>query len=399
MQLILQAIFFISVFGLLHSYLFYPLLLKWLAGEKQLSTDQYRRDDQLPKVTVVMSLYNEEQVIEEKLSTLLQQDYPVHLLEIYIGSDQSSDRTNAKVQAIAAQHSNIKFFPFEQRQGKPGVINALVENLQRENRLTAEDILLFTDANVMLKSDTVWNLVRHFKQAETILVDANMVNTGLLKAGISYSEHQYISSEVILKHREGLVFGKMAGPFGGCYALRANYYHFVPPNFLVDDFYIAMKAFEQGGNAINDLQAICYESVSHDIREEYRRKARISAGNFQNLNSFAYLLFPPYTKLSFTFISHKVLRWLGPFFIIFAFLTSGILGLLGSLFFQFMFGLQLLVLVFIPLLDKLLAYFQLNFIPIRNVHYFIIMNVALLEGFFKYLRGIKSNVWTPPKRT
>ena len=399
MQLIFQIIFFTSVFGLLHSYLLYPRLMTWLARNKTLSHPQYQRKDKLPKVFIVMSLYNEEKVIEQKLKTLLEQDYPSELIEIYIGSDWSTDTTNSKVSTIAKKHPQIKFFPFDQRQGKPGVINTLVRKIQTRATLNKNDVLLFTDANVMLKKDTVWKLIRHFKHPEIILVDANMINVGLLKEGISYAENQYISSEVLLKHREGLVFGKMAGPFGGCYALRANYYSFVPSNYLVDDFYIALKAFEKGGKAINDLEAICQESVSHDIKEEYRRKARISAGNFQNLKSFAYLLFPPYTKLSFTFISHKVLRWLGPFFIIFALISSGILGLRGNLFYQILFSCQLLLLVCIPLLDKLLVYFELHFIFIRNIHYFIIMNIALLDGFFKYLKGIKSNVWTPPKRT
>ena len=123
----------------------------------------------------------------------------------------------------------------------------------------------------------------------------------------------------------------MIGPFGGCYMLRSNYFSKVPDNYLVDDFYIAMEVFRKGGLAINDLSAICTESNSSDILEEFKRKSRISAGNFQNLLTFKNLLWPPFSKLAFNFISHKVLRWLGPLFIATFTILGLILGLSGKI--------------------------------------------------------------------
>ncbi len=351
-----------------------------------------------PHVSAVMAVYNEEAVMEEKLQSLLALDYPNELLDIYIGSDCSSDQTNSILASYSKQHTNIHFFPFEVRRGKPGVINKLVELLRQQRPPDPQHIYLLTDASVMLTPQALRKLVRHFEAKDMFMVDANMVNTGLSDGGIARSESKYVQTEVRIKHLEGQLWGTMLGPFGGCYALRSNYFEPVPPNFLVDDFYIAMRAFEQGGRAINDLEAICYEAVPHDIWEEYRRKARISAGNFQNLATFKHLLKKPFKPLGFAFLSHKVLRWLGPFFIIFALVSSAALAWQGNLWYHYLLYLQLAILVGVPLLDYGLKKLNIHLLILRNITYFFAMNAALLEGFFNYLKGIKTNVWQPPKR-
>jgi cellulose synthase/poly-beta-1,6-N-acetylglucosamine synthase-like glycosyltransferase len=194
-----------------------------------------------------------------------------------------------------------------------------------------------------------------------------------------------------------VIWGKMMGPFGGCYALRSDYFVPVPPNYLVDDFYIAMRALEKGGKAGIELNAHCYEGVSHDIREEYRRKRRISSGNFQNLNTFKSVLFQ-FDILSYLFFSHKVLRWLTPFFILIGWLASGILAWKGSFLFQILFLGCSFGMIGLPILDLLLQKINYNIRILRGIRYLIWMNVALLEGFFKYLSGIKTNIWQPTKR-
>ena len=398
MSLFLQIVFWVATLCLFHSYIFYPLLLKVLAKHKSLNSIQYTDEDEWPRVSVIMSVYNEEAVIEDKLKSLLDTHYPSTAYDIYIGSDCSSDRTNTILAKYADQFQHIHFFPFDQRQGKPGVVNSLVEIINKKHPTDPQHIYIFTDASVLLAGQTVRYLVRHFANENIFLVDANMRNTGLTKTGIAQSESQYVAAEVQLKYREGVVWGKMIGPFGGCYALRSNYYHPVPPTYLVDDFYITMKAFEQGGQAISDLEAICYEAVPQDIKEEYRRKSRISAGNFQNLATFGHLLLHPSRPLGFAFLSHKVLRWLGPFFIIFALISSGLLAWQGNLLYGLLLCLQLIILMLIPLLDNILKRKNVHLQGLRNISYFIAMNMALLEGFFKYLKGIKTNVWQPPKR-
>ncbi|MBK9026309.1 MAG: hypothetical protein IPL69_20845 [Saprospiraceae bacterium] len=89
--------------------------------------------------------------------------------------------------------------------------------------------------------------------------------------GISIQEKSYIERENLIKYWEGLIWGTMMGPFGGCYAIRKKLYTNVPQNFLVDDF-ISMKILEKGFHCLNDLDAICYEDVSNEAKQEYRRK-------------------------------------------------------------------------------------------------------------------------------
>ena len=398
MLLFLQIIFFLSIAGLVHAYLLYPFLMYYWSRGIQPPTDFFTEGPDWPQVSVIMAAYNEEVVIDEKIRSLLASDYPAEKLHIFVGSDCSSDRTNEIMATFAKANKSVHFYPFTERRGKPGIVNELTEIAIGKYGAGKDHIFLLTDASVILETFTLKKLLRHFKRDEVVLVDSNMLNVGIQTKGISRSEKQYVNAEVQLKNREGLLWGSMVGPFGGCYALRSDYYCEVPPKFLVDDFYIAFKAMEKGGAAINDLEAICRESVPHDIKEEYRRKARISAGNYQNLETFWYLLKNPFSHLGFAFISHKVLKWLGPFFIIDSFICSGLLAISGNTFFRYVFVLQSIILFGIPLFDFVLQKLNIHLLLLRNITYFLVMNIALLEGFIKYINGIKNNVWEPPKR-
>ncbi len=344
-----------------------------------------------------MAVHNEMAIIEEKIESLLALDYPKDKIEFFIGSDNSSDGTNELLFAYAGKNPSIHITVYAERQGKPNLINQLVSKA----KLTTKDdrIYLLTDASVILETNCLKALVKHFKNEEIFLVDANMKSTGLEKGGVAKSEGTYIKSEVRIKDMESRTWGKMIGPFGGCYTIRSSYYSEVPKNFLVDDFYITMKGYEKGGNAINELSAICYENVGFSSQEEFKRKARISAGNFQNLWNFKSLWFPPFTKLGFAFFSHKILRWLGPFFILFALLSlCWIVANSTTLLYTFLLLGLVSWLFLIPLLNYILQLLNLSLGLFKNITYFNSMNWALLAGFFKYINGINNNVWEPPKR-
>lgn len=397
---ILQIIFWLCSFLLVYSYVLFPILLKILSKGKKGNTIIYDGKDVLPHVSVLMSLYNEEKVIIEKLKTLAQQKKSNKNLSVYIGSDCSSDNTNELVSNFINKNnlSNFYFYPFTNRQGKPGVINQLFQYAANKNEIGENHILIITDASVLLGENTIFHLIKHFKNNKIGLVDSNMKHIGIQKDGISKSEDSYISGEVKIKYRESIINGKMMGPFGGCYALRSDLFIPVPSNFLVDDFYLAMNVLDKGMDAINELEAICKESVSQEMSEEYRRKRRISAGNFQNLFTYKHLLLPSRADIAFHFIPHKVLRWLGPFFIIVGYITNLILALDGNLFYLILFLLQTVLIFIIPIFDFLLQQFNVHFIILRSIRYFFMMNLALLEGFINYLKGVQSNVWQPTKR-
>ncbi len=399
MLLLLKITFWISVTGILHSYVFYPRLIKWLAGKKKPNDIVFTEEENLPFVTILMSVFNEEPVIEGKLNSLLSLDYPKEKLSILIGSDHSVDATNEIVSRFAEHHPVITFFPFEKRRGKPPVINDLATLALKNRKAGNRHIFLLTDANVILKPDTLINLVRHFRNENIGLVDAHLRNTGVKEEGIAISENRYINTEVRLKYNEGVWDGNMLGPFGGCFAIRSDYFVKIPPKYLVDDFFLAMKVFEKGGKAILDLDAYVYEAISIEIKEEYKRKKRISAGNFQNTVTFFRLWFPPFGKLSFAFFSHKILRWVSPFFMILSILSAGALAYSGLPLYKLAFAGLMFIFAGIPVLDFIFKKTGVYVKPVRNITYFIFMNLALLHGFFDYLKGVKSNIWDPPKRT
>jgi len=388
----LQFIFWFSLFFIVYSYLVYPEILRLLEGKKERVYKKYQTSE-LPFISILIAAYNEEKVIAQKLSSILDSDYPKEKLEILVGSDASSDATNEILQKIGEDRDSLRLFLYTERKGKPGIINELAEKAKGE-------ILLITDADVMLHRDTIGELSCFFKDERTGLVDSRMVNTSSNGQGISRQEKFYISREVHIKHREGKIWGAMMGPFGGCYAVRKSLYRRVPDRFLVDDFYINMKVLEQGYHCLSNLEAKAYEKASNDPREEFRRKKRISAGNFQNLAHFWPMLFKARRGIAFCFFSHKVIRWLVPFLALITLASSLILGLSPGSLSHLYLGLgliQLLVLI-TPVIDHILRKIKIQSIPLRFVSHFVFMNLALLAGFFRYLGGIKENVWQPTSR-
>lgn len=401
MEILAQIIFWGSVLGLAHTYLFYPLLMRVLARNKQPNQTIYAPNDpDLPVVSVLMSVYNEERVIAGKLESLKALKYPDNKLRIYIGSDCSGDQTETIIRHFMAQYPglDIRFYPFSQRRGKPPVINDLARLAMESGNAQKADqaqnhVFLLTDASVMLEPDTLYRLVRHFKNTHIGVVDAHMRGTGLREDGISRSEARYLGGEVRLKHHESQAWGMMIGPFGGCYALRADLFEPVPPNSLVDDFWLVFRALEKGYAAINDLEAVCYEGATHRVADEYRRKKRIAAGSFQNLGRFRRWVLPPFTRLGFAFFSHKVLRWFGGFFLLAAFLSlAALTGI--NYFYRALFWVLLSVMLTVFGLNYLQKRLKIKRIPfVTNMVYFAAMNVALIDGFFKWLRGIRENTW------
>jgi cellulose synthase/poly-beta-1,6-N-acetylglucosamine synthase-like glycosyltransferase len=349
----------------------------------------FSSNDELPQVSVLMAAHNEESVIQAKLESIIASNYPLDKLEIIVGSDCSNDRTNSILSDYASRYPHISFVEFNQRQGKIAIVNHLLA-------MAKFPIIISTDANVMFNPSTVFELVKYFKDPNVGLVDSRMVNKGLSKSGISIQESTYITHEVMIKHREGLLWGSMIGPFGGCYAIRKELFCSPPSNFLVDDFYISMKVIEQGKRCINNLNALATEDVSNRLTEEFRRKVRIGTGNFQNLWQFAALLWPPTKPVAFSFFSHKVIRWFGPILLLLTAISTIALSFQSQFFHGVLVG--IVIILSIPLIDFILKSFKLHISLFRFVTHFFSMNLALLVGLIKYFKGVNSNVWQPTQR-
>jgi cellulose synthase/poly-beta-1,6-N-acetylglucosamine synthase-like glycosyltransferase len=384
-------VFWLSVLLMLHSYVLYPVLLKVFSVDKKENQIVFTKADELPEVFILLSVFNEEKVISEKLESILNTSYPLSKLKVYIGSDNSTDRTNEIVTAFAAKYAQIVFIPFTQRTGKPGIINSLVHRIET----STNSLFLLTDANVFFASETIFELIKHFKNPTIGLVAANVLNREVQKDGISFQEKSYIQREKSVKYLEGLNWGTMMGAFGACYALRATEWRTIPANYIVDDFYLSMNVLKNGKHSITEMKSLCYEDVSNEIEVEFNRKARIQAGNFQNLSSFWQLLFR-FNAVSFCFLSHKVIRWVGPLFMLLAYVAN-ICLLPVSQFYVFSFVVQNLLLLS-PAIDWLFKKMGLHLILLRFASYFYTMNFALVLGFINYMKGIKTNTWNPTKR-
>lgn len=398
-MLILQIIFWISLIALAHAYVIYPLLLKILTSFTS-SPTLLPREKGGTAVSVLVAACNEEKVIKEKLESIFNSDYPKDLIEVIVGSDASTDKTNEIVRSFP----NVQLIEFKGRSGKIKIINHL-------KTLAKHDILILTDANVIFDKSTLQELTKHFSDPKIGLVDSNMQNINQQK-GISRAESTYIRGEVGIKNNEGKAFGMMMGPFGGCYAVRKSFYEPVPENFLVDDFYVNMKVLEKGGMATSEINAMVYEEVPTEWKVEFKRKIRIATGSFQNLKAFFHLLFR-FNALSFCFLSHKVLRWFGPLFMAGLYFSNLLIAwwifageAIGQLLFHDSFHLHpfqffFLIQNLLPLLlifDLLLSLLKIHFTPTRLVTHFFITNLALLIGFLKFLGGVNSSIWDPTKR-
>jgi cellulose synthase/poly-beta-1,6-N-acetylglucosamine synthase-like glycosyltransferase len=384
-----EILFWVCLGCLAHTYLLFPLLLWLVARNKKQNADVFHIPEEFPSVSILLAVYNEQKVIRQKIESTFRTSYPPHKIEFLIGSDASTDGTEGIIEDMKPAYPQIRLIRFEARTGKSGIINALAEQAKNE-------ILVLTDANVFFREDTLFHLTKHYLNPRIGIVGGNIINTYHKKDGISRQEKTYLTLENKIKYWEGVLWGAMIGAFGGCYSVRRGLYPPVPPRFFMDDFYITMNVLEQGYKSINELQAQCDEDVSNKISEEFRRKVRISIGNFQNLFRYKHLLGPPWTELGFAFLSHKVLRWLGPFFILAMLVSSAALSV-NYLFYGWLFLIQVIALC-LPLLDAMLKSVNIHVILLRFASHFYLMNLALLTGFFKYLRGVESNIWRPTQR-
>ncbi len=382
----LIILFFSSVFLILQSYLLYPLWILLFTSKSKKNDILYLSNEELPTLGILIAAYNEEKIIKEKIISVLKTTYPLSKITVYVGSDASTDGTDQIITDLIKENKNLNLIKFGGRTGKANIINALAQQAK-------EEIFILTDANVIFNEDTLFNLVRHFKDQKFAQVCANIIKVSNSDKGIAKQEKSYIVFENKIKYAEYMRWNVVMGAEGGCYAIRKEFYAPVPKNFFMDDFYITMNVIEKGKKIVFDKEAICYEDVPTQANEEFKRKVRISIGNFQNLFRYKKLLLPFWKGSAFAFWSHKVLRWLTPFFLIFCLVSAGLLSF-GSSFFLGLFIAQILLLLF-PLMDSV---YPFRIALFKFISHFYFMNLALLKGFFMFAKGVETSIWQPTKR-
>ena len=385
-MLIVEIVIWLGIGFIIHSYVVYPLITQYFARFK--SSNDMIYEDELPSVSIIIPAHNEEKVIQQKLESVLASNFSLEHIQLIIGADHCKDRTVEIISTYQTKFPHLTLVEFQERQGKINVVNQLTE-------LAENEVIIMTDANVLFEANTISQLVKHFKNPNIGLVDSRMEHFGVKETGISMAENGYISNEVQTKHAEGKIWGAMMGPFGGCFAFRKSCFEPIPTHFLVDDFYLNMLILQKGYRCINEQNARVFEDVSNESWIEFKRKIRISAGNFQNLSRFWPMLFR-FDGISYAFFSHKFLRWMIPFFMLFILIATSYLSL-EHIAYRILNGLFILPFVFyIP--DYLGKKIGIHFKWLRYLLHFTSMNIALFLGFFKFLGGIKSSIWEPTKR-
>ncbi|MCC5917987.1 MAG: glycosyltransferase [Cryomorphaceae bacterium] len=337
---------------------------------------------------VIFAAYNEEKVLEEKLRSVLASDYPNDKLRIIVGSDASEDNTDTILEKFKAEDVRLDWKRFGGRSGKSHIINQLASESQA-------DILIPTDANIIFSKDSVKNLVRWFQDDSVSIVGASINYQSPDNKGIAPQEDYYLKRENKIKELETACFGTAMGIEGGCYAIRKTAFKPIPKNYFMEDFYQSMQVLSRGEKVLVDGKALVYEDVSTEIGEEYKRKVRISIGNFQNLKHFGAVVFKKPYPLGWVFFSHKILRWLTPFFLLAMFVSAMLLAFRGFQFYQIMMALAVLwVAITVGHVKKI---FKAGGILAFAAH-FLYMNLALFHGCIQFIKGVKSNVWQPTKR-
>ncbi|MGZ3863860.1 MAG: glycosyltransferase [Bacteroidia bacterium] len=375
---------------MLHTYILYPLFL-WLItrNKKNRNTVVFSPGEELPAISVICAAYNEEKVIEEKIISTFKTNYPKEKITFYIGTDNCSDKTVPIIKKLQEKYPALKLVEFTKRTGKIGIINKLCPEAEGE-------ILVMTDANVYFKEDSFFELIKHFKNPEVQMVCGNIIKRPLNKETVTVNELQYMNFENSLKYAESKQWGIVIGAEGGCYAMQKAAYKKVPGNFNVDDFFITCLVLQNKKLVLFEQDAIVYEDLASNTKDEFRRKARIATGNFQNLFYFKKLALSLFTSTWFAYMSHKVLRWFTPFLFLFNFISCSILIPTSYLFIPFFYA-ELFLLI-IPFINWLLVKMKIKIGLFISLSHFMVMNAALFVGFVRNTKGVASSVWEPVDR-
>lgn len=387
-MLALIYIFWISCFLIFYNYAGYAILVYLLnrfIPQKSTITENF-----FPSVSFIVAAFNEEDFIEKKITNSFQQDYP-GLIEYIIVTDGSTDRTTE----IVSRYPSIRLLHSSERKGKTAAINRAVESANYE-------VLIFSDANTYLNKYATKNIARHYSDQKVGGVagekKVGSLEENALQAGDS--EGVYWKYESFLKNLDSK-FYSVVGAAGELFSVRRNLYPVVSSKVILDDFVISLQVAGKGYRIIYEPDAYAMELPSFSIQEEQKRKIRIAAGGFQAMGMLSGLFhFWKHPRLSFLYISHRVLRWaVSPFCLILAFLLNIIFVIQENK------GIYLLIFVaqstfyLAAFIGSLISSKKPLFKAFRISYYFVFMNISVILGFFRYLRGKQPSTWEKARRS
>jgi len=378
-----EILFWISVSALLYVFLGYPLLLLVLGKIAQ--RPPVLKGAIRPQVTLIISAYNEEEIIEEKIRNSLALDYPREMLEIIVVSDASTDGTDDIVRRYKAEGVILERMPV--RKGKTAGLNKAIP-------VAKGDVIVFSDANVFYAPDVIQKLVRNFGDPSVGCVTGNSCYLDSQASNAGKSENTYWGYERFLKIKESQI-GSIVGSDGAIFAVRMDLASPLRSDDI-NDFVMPLQVVSRGYRNVFEPEAMAYEKTVSQLAQEFRRKVRIVNRSWHGLFRVKALLNPcRYGLFAFQLVSHKVLRWLAPAFLSCVFLFSFVIAwddgtgevVLGGQIVFYSLG------AFGLVLDRAAVAMRWLSFPA----YFIMVNAASAMGTLQYMLGERINIWEPER--
>ena len=391
----LKILFWALLIIIFYTYIGYGILLWIMVKIKRLIFIKNNTKiilNPLPEVTLLIPAYNERNYVNKKMENTMRLNYPKDKLKIVWVTDGSSDGTNSMLEA----YHNVQLFHRNERKGKINAINRVMPHVKTP-------IVIFSDANTNLGVNSIIHIVNGFNNDKVGCVsgEKRIVNKASDSAA-GAGEGLYWKYESRLKQWDAELYSAV-GAAGELFAFRTELYKEVEPDTILDDFIISLRIAQQGYLIQYNSEAYAVETASANVKEELKRKIRISAGGIQSVIRLKSLLnIFKYGLLSFQYISHRVLRWtITPLCLLLlipvSFMLASVDGLSNYAFYNIVFWLQITFYV-----SALLGWFlennstriKLLFVP----YYFFIMNLAVILGFFRHIGNNQSVNWERAKR-
>ncbi|MCE1156608.1 MAG: glycosyltransferase family 2 protein [Bacteroidales bacterium] len=386
-----EILFWILAALIVYTYLGYGLVLYMLVRIKRLfvkRTIAPLHDDELPPVTLLIAAYNELDYVHQKMKNTAELNYPAGKLHVMWVTDGSDDGTP---ELIRSSYPGVEVLHLPERKGKIAAMNRAV-------RYVSTPILVFSDANTFIGSDSIRKIANLFGNASVGCVSGEKrILNEQKEAASSAGEGIYWKYESALKRWDAELYS-VVGAAGELFAVRTGLFQEVEPDTLLDDFIISLRIAMKGYRIEYDPDAYASEWASASIQEELKRKIRIAAGGIQAvIRLFPLLNIFKYRTLSFQYISHRVLRWAVTPFLLPIVLVLNLFIAPESTLLAVMLALQVLFYLagwIGQIFESKKIKLKIFFIP----YYFLFMNYAVFLGIFRYLQKNQSVNWERAKR-
>ncbi|NOS83194.1 MAG: glycosyltransferase family 2 protein [Nitrospira sp.] len=376
-----EITFWLSLALVGYSYVGYPMLLWVLSFFRAYDVV---RGDGTPSVTYIVTAYNEEKRITEKLDNTLALAYPSALLEVLVASDCSSDNTDAIVLSYAGR--GIRLVRAPERKGKEAAQKLAVEVAKGE-------ILVFSDVATILPKDAISNIVRAFQDPTVGCVSS--VDRFIDQDGQVSGEGAYVKYEMFLRSLETRV-NSLVGLSGSFFAARSVVCKQSWSDDLQSDFNTVLNCMRMGLRGVADPNSIGYYRNIADERKEFDRKVRTVLRGISVFMRSLVLVNPVrYPIFAWQLVSHKLCRWLVPFAMLSALTSNAALAVSSPWYFAL---LAMQSGFYAVGLGGLLRPALRRFTLVKLPAFYLLVNASIFKAWVQYWIGKRLVAWEPSKR-